>query len=58
MCFFPAGYIEDAGETRTKLREGARFGAPGVGGCNRAFFIILPKLATTIGYGKSVRPTV
>jgi polysaccharide biosynthesis/export protein len=38
---YPLGYIEDAGETRTKLP---------------AFFIILPKLATAMRPSKTMRP--
>ena len=40
---FPLGYIEDVGETRTKLGKERVLARLGQGGCNRAFFIILLK---------------
>jgi hypothetical protein len=42
MRSFPAGYIEDVGETRTKFGKERVLTRLGQGGCNRAFFIILP----------------
>jgi hypothetical protein len=41
MRSFPAGYIEDVGETRAKLGKERVLTRLGQGGWNRAFFIIL-----------------
>ena len=40
-ALLPKGYIEDAGETRTKLGKERVLTRVGQGGCNRAFFNIL-----------------